>query len=308
MRQETMLMTKKRILNILDTHDKNDKAARIVEVIIISLVLLNVAAVMLESVNSIYIKYKTAFYAFNAFSVAIFTIEYVLQIWSQGSRYAESSWRGRKEYIFSFHGIIDLLAILPFFLTLIFPLSLDLRFIRVLRLSRLFKISQYSSAIQDFFIAIYSQRRAFGAAAYILIVAIVFSAIIFYYAETGAQPKRVASILDALYWSVITITTVGYGDITPVTGVGRLVASIASFLGVSTVAIFTGVIATSYMNQITRKRANQKTPAHESQEKSSVKTANHEEHVLARLQAELKLSDEFVEDFKKYLRTNKKKK
>ena len=161
--------------------------------------------------------------------------------------------RGRRKYAFSFYGLVDLLAILPFYLQLLMP-GLDLRILRVLRLLRLLKLSHYSSAIEDLMQAIYDERRAFGAVGYILAIVIIFTSALMYYAEGDAQPDKLSSIPAAMYWSVISLTTVGYGDVSPITPAGKVISMLTAFMGVATVALFTGIMASSFNKQLVRRK------------------------------------------------------
>ena len=159
----------------------------------------------------------------------------------------------RLGYIFSFSGLIDLVSILPFYLQALFP-GLDLRVLRTLRLLRIFKLSHYNTAIEDLFSAIYEERKSFIAAFYLLIIAFVLTSSLIYFAEHRAQPVEFASIPDAMYWSLITLTTVGYGDVSPVTWIGKVISVITALMGVSVVALLTGIIANAFSNQIARRK------------------------------------------------------
>ncbi|MFZ1548587.1 MAG: potassium channel family protein, partial [Candidatus Nitrotoga sp.] len=190
------------------------------------------------------------------FSIILFSIEYLLRIWASGASFPPAhgnSWRGRKAYILSFYGLIDLAALAPYFLQVLIP-GLDLRVVRAVRLIRVFKISHYSTAIEDLVQAIYDERRSFAATLYLLLITILITSTLMYFAENEAQPEMFASIPDAIYWAVITLTTVGYGDFTPVTWLGRVISLFTAFLGVCTVAILTGIVASAFANQMARRR------------------------------------------------------
>jgi voltage-gated potassium channel len=155
-----------RTLEILDQAEGNDLTSRVCDYFILGLVFINIVAVVLESVSSLYNRYAFYFSMFELISVVLFTLEYVLRIWARGAQSDDhhgESGRGRLKYIFSFHGIIDLVAILPFYLQVLLP-GLDLRVLRILRLLRVFKLSHYSTALEDLFSAIYQERRSFAAA------------------------------------------------------------------------------------------------------------------------------------------------
>jgi voltage-gated potassium channel len=280
-----------RTMQILDEGDADDKPSLWCDRLITLVILLSVTAIILESVDGIGSVYGAQFAMFEAFSVAFFTLEFLLRLWSNGSRHSQSDWKGRKDYIFSFHGLVDIISILPFYLQAIFP-GADLRVLRILRLTRLLKLSHYSTAIEDLASAIYAERRSFGAVVYLLAIAIVASSTLMYYAEAAVQPEKLASIPHAIYWSVITLTTVGYGDISPITPVGKAIAIVTAFLGIATLAIFSGIVATSFANQLAKKKV-----LYEQQLRDALSDGfveEREKQLLTKLQSEFGLSDEMV--------------
>ena len=229
----------------------------LVDIFLFILILLNVTAVCLESVSFIREKYLNLFFYFEIISVIIFSIEYILRVWSAPSLKvtpSKSSSKKRLNYIFSFTGIIDLAAILPSILPIFFG-GLDLRWLRVLRLLRLLKISNYSSALEDFFAAIKEEWQSFSAALYLILIALFLSSSLMYIAEHDAQPDTFSSIPETMWWGLITLTTVGYGDVSPVTPLGKVIGAFTAIMGVCTVALLTGIVATSFSNQRTRKTA-----------------------------------------------------
>ena len=280
-----------RTMQILDEGDADDKPSLWCDRLITLVILLSVTAIILESVDGIGSVYGAQFAMFEALSVAFFTLEFMLRLWSNGSRHSQSDWKGRKDYIFSFHGLVDIISILPFYLQAIFP-GADLRVLRILRLTRLLKLSHYSTAIEDLASAIYAERRSFGAVVYLLAIAIVASSTLMYYAEAAVQPEKLASIPHAIYWSVITLTTVGYGDISPITPVGKAIAIVTAFLGIATLAIFSGIVATSFANQLAKKKV-----IYEQQLRDALSDGfveEREKQLLSKLQSEFGLSDEMV--------------
>ena len=245
-----------RTLEVLDQVEGDDIFSKLCDYFIMGLTLLNIVAIVLESVSSLYTIYSAYFAIFEVISVILFTCEYGLRIWASGARVKAAEpqlLRGRLRYICSFHGIIDLFAILPFYLQVLFP-GLDLRVLRILRLLRVLKISHYSSALEDLFSAIYQERRSFIAASYLLFLAFIMTSSLMYYAENSHQPDKFSSIPNAMYWSLITLTTVGYGDVSPVTSIGKLISMVTAFLGVSIVAMLTGIVASAFTNQVARKK------------------------------------------------------
>ena len=278
------------LIDILDG-SPNYKASRYVEWVITVVVLTNCAAVILDSIPSVHLAYKDFFHAFEFWSVMFFTLEYVLRIWSLGAKFSDSAWRGRRQYIFSPFGLVDFFATMPFYLHLFFP-ALDLRILRVLRLLRVLKLSKYNTALQDLSVAIYSERKAFGSAVFLLTIAAIVSASLMYFAEGHAQPEFFGTIPQSIYWSVVTITS-GYGNVEPVTKFGEIIALVSGFLGVCMAAILTGIVASAFSNQVARKKA-----AFEAQLREVFKDgqmSDEEQAALKRLQVQYRFTDLQVE-------------
>lgn len=272
------------------------KISKYVEWLITVVVLVNCSAVILDSVPEVHAVYKDFFHELEFWSVTFFTIEYVLRVWSLGAKFAGGeggSWKGRSQYIFSPFGLVDFFATMPHYLHMFFP-SLDLRILRVLRLLRILKLSKYNTALQDLFHAVYSERRAFGSAAFLLLIATVVSASLMHFAEGHEQPEQFGSIPHAIYWSIVTITS-GYGNVEPVTKSGEVIALLTGFLGVCMAAIMTGIVASAFSNQISRKKA-----AYQSQLRLVLAdgvVTDAERESLKALQVKYRLSDAQVQVF-----------
>jgi len=247
---------KKRTSELLSKANISDKPSQYVDTALFILILLNITAVCLESIKDIGNKYEKSFYYFEMFSVFIFGIEYLLRVWSAPAREdlgEGSSFIKRLKYIFSFTGLIDFVAIIPSIIT--YFGGLDLRWLRVLRLLRLLKISNYSSAIEDFFSVIMADWRSFSAALYLVLVALFLSSALMYIAENESQPDKFSSIPETMWWSLITLTTVGYGDVSPITPFGKIIGALAAIMGVCTVALLTGIVASAFANQRAQRTA-----------------------------------------------------
>ena len=247
----------KRTSQLLSKGNIADKPSQYVDMTLFILIILNIAAVCLESVKHIGDEYKLAFNAFEIFSVVIFSIEYLLRVWSAPARNDlgdSPDLIKRMKYIFSFTGLIDFLAIIPSILPYFFG-GLDLRWLRVLRLLRLLKISNYSSALEDFFSAIKADWRSFSAALYLMLIALFLSSALMYIAEHDSQPEKFSSIPETMWWGLITLTTVGYGDVSPVTPLGKIIGAFTAIMGVCTVALLTGIVASAFANQRAQKAA-----------------------------------------------------
>jgi voltage-gated potassium channel len=292
-----------RTMQILDKASHEDRASLWCDRVITLMIVLNVFSIIMESYEDVSLPHSWKFVIFEKFSIVFFSLEFLLRFWSSASRFSDSTWRGRRAYILSFHGFIDLVSILPFYLQSIFP-GVDMRILRVFRLMRLLKLSHYSSAIEDLFSAIYAERRSFVAVIYLMSIAIVASSSLMYYAEADVQPEKMSSIPHAIYWSVITLTTVGYGDVYPVTPIGKIISIITAFMGVSTVAIFTGIVATSFANQLARKKVIYEQQMREAFADGVVDDS--EDRLLRSLQEEFGLTDEMVLEIAKRVAKNKK--
>lgn len=286
------LKIQKRTSQLLSKGNVADKPSQYVDMILFIPIVLNIAAVCLESVKHIGNEYKVAFNAFEFFSVVIFSIEYVLRVWSAPARNDLGNSTNiikRMKYIFSFTGLIDFLAIIPSILPYFFG-GLDLRWLRVLRLLRLLKISNYSSALEDFFSAIKADWRSFSAALYLMVIALFLSSALMYIAEHDSQPEKFSSIPETMWWGLITLTTVGYGDVSPVTPLGKIIGAFTAIMGVCTVALLTGIVASAFANQRAQKAAILE--AEISQALSDGVISDDEAQKIEKLRKELNLSPE----------------
>lgn len=219
------------------------------------LIALNVVALILESITTIRSRFGAEFAAFEIFSVAVFTVEYALRIWSapayRGTRFATNP---RLAWAVSPLAIIDLLAILPFYLPLA---GLDLRFLRSLRMLRVFrmlKIARYSTALQTFGNVFTQKKAELLVIVYTLGVMIVCASSAMYFIEGEAQPETFGSIPEAMWWSVVTLTTIGYGDAVPATPLGQVVGSIIAILGIGMFALPAGLLGSAFSEEVARQR------------------------------------------------------
>lgn len=245
---------RKRIYDVIESSDPEDWKGKWFDDCMIVLIVTNVVAVVLETVESLSVAYKTFFDVFELFSVAVFSIEYVLRIWtaveSEDNRFRPPV-AGRVRYSMTWLALIDAIAILPFYLEAF--LSVDLRFMRVFRLLRLLKLTRYSAALQTLGAAVHGQRRVLGAALMIIVTLLVFASSIIYLLENEAQPEAFASIPEAMWWGLATLTTVGYGDVTPISAAGKVFGAFIMVLGIGMFALPAGILATAFANEL-RKR------------------------------------------------------
>lgn len=244
---------RRRVYELLEP-GSSERAARLVDLVLIGLVLINVAAVVLESVPRLASAYGSLFLVIEVASVAIFTVEYLLRLWSAPEHAPVADrhpWDARLHFALQPQSLIDLLAIAPVYVGLF--LEGDLRAFLVLRLFRFFKLARYSPGIASLAEAIYSERRALLASAVILFGSVLIAASLMHIAEQGAQPDKFGTIPDAMYWAAITLTTVGYGDVVPVTPLGRLIASFTAFVGWILLALPVGIVASAFAREIHRR-------------------------------------------------------
>ena len=246
-----------RLNQILERADVGDRVSRSIDLFLTALVIINIISITLESVPRFYSAYKTLFIWIEIISVGIFTVEYLCRVWVapskiSGPRSFVGACKARAKYMLSFSGLVDLLSILPFYLRAFFP-YLDLRILRALRLLRILKLSHYNSAMEDLFEAINEEKRSFYAASYLFAILFILSSTLMYFAEYRNHPTGFQSIPDSMYWALITLTTVGYGDITPITVAGKLIAVGSAILGVIVVALVTGIVASSFNSQMERR-------------------------------------------------------
>jgi len=200
-----------------------DKYSHFVEIFIALLVVANVIGIILESVPEIHEAFEAEFHAFDVFSVLVFSVEFVLRVWSYGEKYRverNSQWEGRKEYLFSFYGIIDFVSTVPFYLQLLFP-GADLRVLRMFRLMRIFKLSRYNSAFEDMVAAVKAEKDSFSSAVFLLFISCLLFSSLIYIIEGHEQPEVFPSIPAAMHWFVITIIS-GWGNVDPVTFIGSI--------------------------------------------------------------------------------------
>lgn len=219
------------------------------------LILANLAVITLHTVEHMAAQYERYFHWFEVISVIIFTLEYVARIWVSvvgRTGQGRSHTKMRLNYMFTPMAVIDLLAIVPFYLTFLFP-ALDLRFMRIFRLMRMLKLVRYSPALVSLFRVIYEERRALIATLIIMLGLTFFAASAGYYLEHQAQPHAFGSIPRAMWWALSTLTTVGYGDVVPITVAGKILGGFVMIFGLALYAIPIGIIASAFSNEIHRR-------------------------------------------------------
>jgi len=231
-----------------------------VDICLLLLILASVLVVILETVEPLQRAYASFFVGFDIFTVGVFTVEYVVRIWACtiDPRYSHPV-SGRIRYVLSFYGTVDALAVLPFYATLLLPLGLlDLRFLRILRLmrfARVLKIGRYSDALDRLKSVFRAKKADLGVAFVGVLVALVLASSVMYHVENAAQPEVFSSIPASMWWAVSALTTVGYGDIGPVTPLGKLLGGCMQLLGIALFALPAGILAAGYEEEARRRRA-----------------------------------------------------
>ncbi len=225
------------------------------------LIFMNTVAIILHTIPSLNARFDRLFLDFEVFSVIVFSIEYILRVWSivEQPGFSHPFW-GRLKFIFSAWGIIDFLAIFPFYFSLF---STDLGFVRVLRvlrMFRLFRVSKYFRAITEIQNVVINKKEELILSFSFILFLLFISSSLMYFLEHQAQPQVFSSIPAALWWGVNAMTTVGYGDIIPITNFGKIISGIFAILGVALFALPTGILASGFAEQINAKKHGIKCP------------------------------------------------
>jgi voltage-gated potassium channel len=244
---------RREVHDILEVGGDAHPAGRLVNAFIILLIFLNAIAFAAETVDGLAAQYGPAFRAFNVFSVIVFSIEYALRLWSAVDIPMLSRlphWRARLRFAARPIMLIDLFAVLPFYLQWIYPM--DLRVLRVLRLFRLLKLVRYSPALQTLGRVLADEYRALLGALLVILVLLLFASTAMYFLERGAQPDKFGSVPAAAWWALATLTTVGYGDVVPITPFGKLLGGVVMLLGVGMIALPVAIIATGFSQESSR--------------------------------------------------------
>jgi len=245
---------RRRTYEILDQGVVIDRTSWTVDRLLMLLILINLVVVVIESVPAYDALYRPLFNVIELFSLVIFTLEYVLRVWSspEHAPYGSvSPWQARWQFMRSAAGLIDLLAVLPFWLVFVVPA--DLRVILVFRVVRFFKLARYSPGMRSLLDALSAERRALFACLVIFAGATLFSAALMHLAEGHAQPEKLGTLPDAIWWAVVTLGTIGYGDVVPITAVGKMIAGLTILTGIAMIALPVGIIATAFAEEIHRR-------------------------------------------------------
>jgi voltage-gated potassium channel len=242
---------RERLVALFDDDAQQSRGTRYFNGALALLIVVNVGAVVLESVEPIRAAHSEAFSAVERIATAIFAVEYALRVWTavdlRGGRFREPLW-GRLRYAVSFFAIIDLISILPAVLGLLG--AGDLRVLRLLRFLRMLKLTRHSTIFALIWAVLRAEARAIGALVFILCLTVTISGALMYMIEGDEQPTVFSSIPAAMWWAIETLTTVGYGDMVPVTALGRMLGGLVAIVGIGTLALFSGLITVGFLDQL----------------------------------------------------------
>lgn len=259
MLQGSKIPLRHRLADLFDDDAPRTLAVRLFNAALAVLIIVNVAAVILESVDGLRVRYPLAFVGIERVATAIFAAEYILRVWTsvdyRSGRFRNPLW-GRLRYMRGFFPLVDLIAVLPAVLG--FFGAADLRVLRLLRLLRMIKLTRHSTVFGLLWAVLREESRAIAALIFVLFLTLTVSGALMYMIEGEVQPSVFSSIPAAMWWAIETVTTVGYGDMVPVTFPGRVLGGIVSIVGIGTLALFSGLITAGYLNQLRLRR----TPKH----------------------------------------------
>ena len=244
---------RRRVYAVLEQGDGVDGIGRTLNRFLIALIVVTLAATVVESVPDLAKTYALPLDAIEWTATLVFSLEYAARLWSAAEHplLKRGAFFGRLRFALSFPGLVDLAAVLPLWLS-VFVAS-DFRMLLVLRLVRFFKLTRYSPAMRSLLDALYSERRALGGCFVILLGTALIAAALMHLAERTAQPERFGTIPDALWWAIVTLGTIGYGDVVPVTALGRILAGLTIFAGLLMMALPVGIFATAFANEVHRR-------------------------------------------------------
>jgi len=253
------LNRRKRIFQIIEKAEGNDIPSRVFDYFILFLNVSNVLAVVLQSFENLSISYSVGFRIFETVSVLIFSIEILFRLITSDFKYPKKKMvYSILRYSISFMAVIDLLAIIPFYLPLLLPI--DLRFLRILRLTRILrilKVNRYSKSLDLIGQVLNRKKYELFVTMFITSILLLLASSIMYYLENGAQPESFPNIIASFWWAIATLTTVGYGDVYPITILGKIISGIIALLGIGLVALPTGIISSGFLELIEDKKDNE---------------------------------------------------
>lgn len=268
----------RRIFEIIEPAENGDNHSQFFDRFIIILIVANIVSVILESFPNVSMKYGEALSIFEAVSVAIFTIEYIFRLVTAAYKYPSSSnLKSIFRFVLSPMALVDLFAILPFYIPLI--IRVDLRFLRILsltRLLRILKVNRYSKSLQLLGRVLKRKKEELVVTLFVTMILMLLAASIMYHVEADVQPNSFPNIIASFWWAIATLTTVGYGDVYPITILGKTLAGVIALLGIGLVALPTGIISSGFMEEfnesrLRKRRINNRADRYRSYNKNRIK-------------------------------------
>jgi len=248
---DTRLKRQKHIFEIIEVGNDIDYPSRIYDYVNALSIILNITASIMYTFSEIRAAWGAQLLLVEQVTVAFFLVDYCLRVWTARFLYPEfSEITARKKYVFSFMGIVDLLSFLPYYLPIFFPSGAAVfRMVRIVRIFRLFKINAYYDSLNVISEVIAGKRQQLLSSVFIILILMVASSLCMYSLEHEAQPEVFTNAFSGIWWAASTLLTVGYGDIYPITTVGKILGIVITFLGVGMVAIPTGIISAGFVEQ-----------------------------------------------------------
>ncbi len=242
---------RQKVFSLLHATPTSGPLHRYIDRLIIAAVLISVVSIVLETVPAIHAIFQNEFAVLEIATIVLFSVEYVARVYSacEVAKYKDPI-KGRLRYMVSIPALIDLVSILPFFLGILLNQVVDTRFLRIFRLTRLLKVTRYTGTLNTLIKAISREKRVLFASAFMMLLLVVLTASLGYELEHDAQPDKFDSIPSAMYWAVITLASVGYGDISPITPMGRAMTVVISLIGIGIFAIPAGLMASAFTDQL----------------------------------------------------------
>lgn len=241
---------KKKVFNIIQIGDKSNRLSQLFDIFIAIVICANILVTFLQTFDELAILFP-AFHVIEVITILIFCVEYVLRIWTADYLYPDKSeFRSRLRFLISFDGIIDLLTILPFFFL---SGMVIFRMLRVARIFHLFRLNARYDSFNVITTVLYEKRNQIISSVFIVLILMLASSLCMYSVEHDSQPEVFRNAFSGIWWSMSTLLTVGYGDIYPITTLGRIMAICIAYLGVGAVAIPTGIISAGFVEQYQRK-------------------------------------------------------
>ena len=246
---------KARVHQILDRPEEGGTATKVANGLLLALIAVNVIAAVLGTVQGFDDRFGHRLYYFDRLSIGVFSIEYLLRVWSctVDEKYRQPI-SGRLRYMRSLPALVDLFAIATFYI------GLDVRYLRVFRLFLLFKLGRYASRLRLIRNVFVAKKEELVISTSIAVVALIFCSAAMYYVEKDHQPEAFSSLPSSMWWAVVTLTTVGYGDVVPVTAAGKLLGAMIALIGIALFALPAGILSGGFSEELARHKEKRKCP------------------------------------------------